>query len=69
MPLPKRRHSKARQRKRRTHQGLTLPSLTECMNCHTMVLTHNACYKCGYYEGRKVDHTIKEDDKKKEQRP
>ncbi len=68
MALPKRRHSKARQRKRRTHQGLTLPTLTECSNCHTMIRTHNACQKCGYYQGQKVDHTVKPEDKKSEKK-
>ena len=68
MPLPKRRHSKARQRKRRTHHGLTLPTLSECSNCHTMVLSHNACYKCGYYQGRKVDHRVKEKEKTRDEK-
>jgi len=66
MPLPKRRHSNTRTRKRRTHQKLSLPTLTACDNCSTMVLAHNACYKCGYYQGRKVDHTVKEEEKKRE---
>lgn len=65
MALPKRRHSKARQRKRRTHHGLPLPALTTCSNCKTAILTHNACSKCGYYQGQKVDHTVKEDEKRK----
>jgi large subunit ribosomal protein L32 len=65
MPLPKRRHSPTRSAKRRTHQKLTVPTLTECGNCHAMILTHNTCFKCGYYMGRKVDHTIKDETKKK----
>lgn len=68
MPLPKRRHSKARQRKRRTHHGLSLPTLTECSNCNTMIPTHNACHKCGFYQGRKVDHTVKDEDEKKKKK-
>ncbi len=67
MALPKRRHSKARQLKRRTHQGLSLPALTRCRHCDTMILTHNTCYKCGYYQGRKVDHTVKDEEKKKKE--
>lgn len=67
MALPKRRHSKARQRKRRTHHGLSLPALTTCSNCKTAILTHNACFKCGYYQGQKVDHTVTEDEKKKKE--
>ena len=65
MPLPKRRHSKTRQLKRRTNQGLELPTLTTCSRCKTRILTHNACHSCGYYQGRKVDHTISEDEKKR----
>jgi len=65
MALPKRRHSKARQRKRRTHDGLSLPSLTTCSRCKTAILTHNACHNCGHYKGRKVDHTITEEEKKR----
>ena len=64
MALPKRRHSKARQRKRRTHHGLAMPALTTCSHCHTRILVHNTCYKCGYYRGRKVDHTVSEEEKK-----
>ncbi len=66
MALPKRRHSKARQRKRRTHHGLSLPTLTECSNCHSMIPAHNACFKCGYYQGRKVDHTVELEKEKRE---
>jgi len=30
-----------------------------------MILPHNACYKCGYYQGEKVDHTVQEEEKRK----
>jgi large subunit ribosomal protein L32 len=65
MALPKRKHSNSRTNKRRANWKLSMPSLTECSNCRQPVLTHNACPKCGYYQGRKVDHTVKEEDKKK----
>ena len=58
MALPKRRHSKSRRDKRRTHQKATLPTLVACSNCGAMTRTHNACHKCGYYGGEKVDHTV-----------
>ena len=54
MPNPKRRHSKARKNKRRAHDFLTSPSLSECPNCHERKLPHQACQKCGYYKGREV---------------
>lgn len=59
MALPKRRHSKTRQLKRRTHDSLATPATAECSNCHAVIKPHNACPKCGYYKGQKVDHTIK----------
>ena len=34
MPNPKRRHSKARGRKRRTHDSLTPVALADCPQCH-----------------------------------
>jgi len=54
MPNPKRRHSHARQGKRRSHLFLKAPILSKCRQCHEMKLPHRICPKCGYYEGRKV---------------
>ena len=34
MPNPKRRHSKTRTAKRRTHDALTAVGLSECPHCH-----------------------------------
>ncbi len=58
MAVPKRRTSRSRRNKRRTHQGLSMPELVKCSNCGAMILPHNACHKCGYYQGEKVDHTV-----------
>ncbi len=66
MPLPKRRHSKSRRDKRRTHQGLSAPALTKCPQCQAYTKTHNACPKCGYYQGEKVDHTVKQEKERRE---
>ncbi len=30
------------------------------------MLPHNACGKCGYYKGRKVDHTVREKEESRE---
>lgn len=54
MPLPKRRHSKARGAKRRTHWKLSLPNIVECPHCHQPKLPHRICPNCGYYKGRQV---------------
>jgi large subunit ribosomal protein L32 len=61
MAVPKRKHSKSRRDKRRTHQGLKPnPAIAYCDHCQAPVLPHNACSDCGYYKGRKVDHTVQE---------
>lgn len=49
MPLPKRRHSNQRTRKRRTHYKLTPPVLSACPRCGEKRLDHNLCPACGYY--------------------
>ncbi len=66
MGLPKRRHSKSRRNKRRTHHVVQVPPIIECPQCGAPTLPHNACSKCGYYKGRKVDYTVKEEEKKRE---
>ncbi len=54
MPNPKRRHSKSRRGKRRSHDFLTSRNLSTCTNCGSPVLPHRVCAKCGYYKGRQV---------------
>lgn len=52
MPNPKRRHSKARSAKRRTHYKAVSPSISTCSNCGEIKLQHRACPNCGAYKGR-----------------
>ena len=52
MPLPKRRHSNARTGKRRAHNALRRPQLTECKQCHQRIRPHTVCDNCGYYNGQ-----------------
>ena len=54
MAVPKRRTSKSKKLKRRTHQKLTLPNLSECPNCGEMRKNHYVCPACGYYNGKEV---------------
>ncbi|HLJ86771.1 MAG TPA: 50S ribosomal protein L32 [Candidatus Angelobacter sp.] len=55
MPNPKRRHSKARTSKRRAHDHLVAPGLSECPNCHEKKrLPHRVCPNCGHYKDREV---------------
>ena len=54
MPNPRRRHSKCRRDKRRTHDALAVPNTVECPRCHEPKLPHLVCPACGHYEGREV---------------
>jgi large subunit ribosomal protein L32 len=52
MPNPKRRHSKQRTAKRRSHDFLTPTGTTNCPNCGEKKLSHTVCGKCKTYKGR-----------------
>ncbi|MCS6804019.1 MAG: 50S ribosomal protein L32 [Acidobacteriota bacterium] len=54
MPNPKRRHSRARRGRRRSHDALTAPGMTVCPQCREPIRPHRVCPKCGYYKGRPV---------------
>ena len=54
MALPKRKHSKTRGRKRRTHWVLREPKLVPCPQCKQPVLPHHVCKVCGTYDGKQV---------------
>ena len=43
MPNPKRRHSKSRTSKRRTHDALKPMAMGECPQCHEPKLPHIVC--------------------------
>jgi len=65
MPLPKRRHSSTRGKKRRTHWKITAAKLVACPQCKTPKLTHRVCPVCGMYAGKQaVEIKIKADKKK-----
>ncbi|MFH2219519.1 MAG: 50S ribosomal protein L32 [Pseudomonadota bacterium] len=57
MAVPKRKTSKSRRDKRRTHQKIAVPSLTACPQCGETKLPHRACPNCGTYKGRTVIET------------
>lgn len=54
MVTPKRRQSKSRSRKRRTHYKAFAPNLVDCPHCHKLILPHRVCQYCGYYKGMSV---------------
>ena len=52
--LPKRKISKARKGKRRSHISLASPPRDICPQCHSTKLPHHVCPTCGSYAGRDV---------------
>lgn len=54
MAVPKRRHSKARTRKGRTHFKLEVPGMVKCSECGEYKLSHRICKECGSYKGEIV---------------
>ncbi|MBZ4204054.1 50S ribosomal protein L32 [Mycoplasma tauri] len=53
--VPKRKTSKQRKHKRRTHDVLTIQNLISCKNCSQMIQQHRVCAFCGFYKGKKVE--------------
>jgi large subunit ribosomal protein L32 len=60
MAVPKRKVSKSRRDKRRTHYKAEMPAISVCSNCGEPVRPHNVCSKCGYYNGKQVVEIEKE---------
>lgn len=65
MALPKRRHSKTRGRKRRTHWKLAQLNLVPCPQCKQLKVSHQVCKVCGYYGGKQIIEIKKKEKKKK----
>jgi len=62
--LPKRKVSKGRRDRRRSHHALKRPQLIACPQCHKPMLPYHVCPSCGTYQGVKVIE-VKEKKKKK----
>ena len=56
-PQPKRRTSKGRRDRRRSHLALKTTQLVECPQCHELRLPHHVCLNCGTYDGVEVLET------------
>ncbi|MBI5286602.1 MAG: 50S ribosomal protein L32 [Deltaproteobacteria bacterium] len=54
MPNPKKRHSKTRRNKRRSHDALSRPAVSLCPQCGEPKPPHHVCPNCGTYKGREV---------------
>jgi large subunit ribosomal protein L32 len=58
MAHPKRKVSKTRRDKRRTHHKLEIPAMASCGNCGSTHLMHHICPDCGQYRGKQVIEVI-----------
>ena len=53
MATPKGKVSKARRNSRRSaHWKLSMPGITKCPKCGTIILSHRVCKNCGTYAGK-----------------
>lgn len=52
--VPKRKTSKCRRDKRRTHYKAVMPTWTTCSSCGETTRPHHICKKCGNYDKREV---------------
>ena len=57
MAVPKRKTSKSKRDKRRTHKKIEGPNLSACPECGETKQPHHACPSCGSYKGRSVIDT------------
>lgn len=54
MAVPKKKSSKARRDKRRTHYKLKTPGMSVCPQCGEIKAPHRACPNCGTYKDQQV---------------
>ncbi len=54
MAHPKRKQSKTRTAKRRTHDKAVAPTLAICPNGGALLVYHTECGECGYYRGKQA---------------
>lgn len=65
MAVPKCKVSKARRNSRNSANfKASTPTLVECPNCHTLKMPHKVCAECGYYNGKQVVDTNKNEENK-----
>lgn len=57
MAVPKRRTSKSKAGKRRSHMAVKPMKLQYCTQCGTARPSHVVCPNCGYYQGRTLVET------------
>lgn len=57
MAVPKRRTSRSRRDKRRSHHALAQPARSDCPQCGAPRAPHRVCGSCGFYRDRTVVET------------
>ena len=55
--LPKRKISKGRRDRRRSHDNVRPVKLVYCSNCNELKQAHTVCRSCGHYQGREIIDT------------
>lgn len=60
MAVPKRRVSRSKRDKRRSHDAIRNPARSTCPQCGEPKLPHRVCGNCGTYRGREVIQTDEE---------
>lgn len=51
---PKKRHSRARQGKRRAAIKLSVQKMIACQNCGKQYFPHRVCKHCGFYKNKQI---------------
>lgn len=54
MAVPKRRISRSRKGKRRSHHHRDPVQVQYCPHCNEPIIPHRICSNCGTYQGREV---------------
>lgn len=54
MAVPKKKTSRTRRDKRRTHKKLEAPARSICPQCGEPKVPHFVCPSCGTYKGREI---------------
>ncbi|MEX0649670.1 MAG: 50S ribosomal protein L32 [Candidatus Andersenbacteria bacterium] len=64
MAVPKRKTSKSKKGRRRSHHFVTASVFRNCPKCNSPIPSHTACPTCGTYKGRDVINVMKKVGKK-----
>lgn len=60
MAIPKKKQSKARRNKRRSHDALKLPKISKCAKTGLPKLSHRVCEDSGFYGKNKQVFEVEE---------